>query len=154
MCFEVLVVEDNTQEARIIEESFKTACPQCSLRLIINCRTVVDFLHAEQQKGGYRPDLILLDYRMPLNGGATLGKLKSDAKLQHIPVIIITGVADEQAIYDLYCRGANCCFEKPGDLRGYETLAGLVGTLLGTMLLPAARGVKTASRSVWRRNET
>jgi two-component system, chemotaxis family, response regulator Rcp1 len=138
-CIDVLLVEDNPQEARLIEKTFAHIDPSCSLRLIINCRTVVEYLGEEHNKPkGYRPAGILLDYRMPLNGGLTLTELKEDPILRYLPVFIITGVADEQAIYDLYARGASYCFQKPPDLHGYEALARLLSDMLHTMLLPRA----------------
>ena len=134
---EILVVEDNPQEARLLEEAFKTADGACSLRLMIDCRKVADYLREEYKKPqGYRPHVVLLDYRMPLNGGATLRKLKYDPVLCYLPVIIVTGCHDESAIYDLYVRGANCCFRKPDDFGGYETLARLIAAALRSMFLP------------------
>ncbi len=41
----------------------------------------------------YRPDLITLDLTMPKHSGIkSYHQLKSDSKLSHIPVIIITGI--------------------------------------------------------------
>jgi len=138
-CIDVLLVEDNPQEARLIEKTFAHVDPSYSLRLIINCRTVVEYLREEHHKHkGYRPAAILLDYRMPLNGGLTLAELKEDSILRYLPVFIITGIADEQAVYDLYARGASCCFQKPPNLHGYEALAQLLSDMLHTMLLPHA----------------
>ena len=136
-CIELLVVEDNPQEARLIEKTFHNVDSSCSLRLIMNCRTVAEYLREEHRKpDGYRPAAILLDYRMPLNGGTTLTELKQDPVLRYLPVFIITGIADEAAIYDLYARGASCCFQKPPDLQGYEELARILSMLCHTMLLP------------------
>ena len=43
-----------------------------------------------------RPDLITLDITMPeMTGVKTYRKLKEDAKLKNIPVVIVTGVAHE-----------------------------------------------------------
>jgi chemotaxis family two-component system response regulator Rcp1 len=138
-CIDILLVEDNPQEARLVEKAFAQIDPSCSLRLIINCRTVIEYLREEHHKPkGYRPAAILLDYRMPLNGGLTLAELKEDPILRYLPVFIITGVADEEAIYDLYTRGASCCFQKPPDLHGYEALARLLSNMLHGMLLPRA----------------
>lgn len=145
---QILIVDDNPVEARLIEEGFKMCGGDCSLRLIMNCRTVFDYLREEYKKpDGYRPDVILLDYRMPLNGGSTLAKLKDDPALRHVPVMIVTGVNDDSAIYELYARGANCCFRKPMDLTGYEELARVLMTMLHSMLLPCPCAVK--KRSWW-----
>lgn len=45
---------------------------------------------------GLFPRLILLDIAMPdMDGYEVLGKLKSDKKLSHIPVVFLTGMTDE-----------------------------------------------------------
>ncbi len=46
-----------------------------------------------------RPDLILLDYEMPkMDGRETLEKLREDEELADIPVVFLTGVADEESV--------------------------------------------------------
>ena len=137
LSLELLVVEDNPAEARLIEGAFKTVDSACSLHLMLDCRNIIDYLRQEHQvPAEYRPHAILLDYCMPSNGGLTLRKLKDDPVLRYIPVMVITGMQDEAAVYDLYLRGANCCFPKPDDLGGYEGLARMITGVLRGMLKP------------------
>lgn len=147
MPFEILLVEDNPQEARLLEEAFKEAgANKSTLRLMINCRAVLPYLRGEfERPSGYRPDMILLDYRMPLNGGTTLLEIKSEPALQHLFVMVYTGVTDREVISELYRRGANCCFQKPKDLPGYTDFARHVTALLEMLVLPhPARSKKQA----------
>ena len=52
------------------------------------------------------PDLILLDIVMPgMSGYDVLKELKSDAKMKHIPVILITGNSPEDEGYSLGAAG-------------------------------------------------
>jgi len=45
------------------------------------------------------PDLIILDYEMPVcDGEQTLKMIRSDKQMQNIPVIFLTGVADKEHI--------------------------------------------------------
>lgn len=54
-----------------------------------------------------RPDLILLDIMMPkLNGMEVLSKLKSDAELESIPVIILTNLAGDNDVQTALGMGA------------------------------------------------
>lgn len=47
----------------------------------------------------YRPDLILLDYEMPICSGAQLlKKLRSDERTKDIPVIFLTSRGDEETV--------------------------------------------------------
>ena len=49
--------------------------------------------------GKKRPDLILLDYEMPVcDGRQTLEMIRADADLMDIPVIFLTGVSDRAHI--------------------------------------------------------
>ncbi|MEP6731759.1 MAG: PP2C family protein-serine/threonine phosphatase [bacterium] len=59
-------------------------------------------------------DLVMLDIMMPeLNGYQTLERLKADPVLQHVPVIMITAVDDEQSIVRCIELGAEDHMPKP-----------------------------------------
>lgn len=46
-----------------------------------------------------KPDLVLLDYMMPVaNGVQTLGMMRSESTMQDIPVFFLTGVADSDVV--------------------------------------------------------
>jgi len=80
----IVIVEDNPEAARL-------------LRRILQTRKDFQVSEAYTGKDGLEliqkspPDLILLDLMMPdMDGFAVLDNLKADAKLQDIPVIVIT----------------------------------------------------------------
>lgn len=59
--------------------------------------TATDGLQALEIAHRELPDLILLDIRMPgMDGYETCSQLKQQAKTQHIPVIFVTGLDDEE----------------------------------------------------------
>ena len=59
-----------------------------------------------------RPDLIVLDVMMPGEGGAeTYRELKQDAKLQHIPVILMSAVKKDSFLH--YLRMLNARLLEP-----------------------------------------
>ncbi len=63
------------------------------------------------------PDFIFLDINMPLmNGYECLKELKSDNKLQNIPVIIYSTSFTEQSIKEFRTLGASSYLNKPTDL--------------------------------------
>ena len=59
--------------------------------------------------GKRRPDLILLDYEMPVcDGRKTLQMIRADEELKDIPVIFLTGISDRahvQAVVELKPAG-------------------------------------------------
>jgi CheY-like chemotaxis protein len=74
-----------------------------------------------QSKGAYKhmkdkplPGLILLDLNMPRKDGReALAEIKSDPKLKHIPVVILTTSRAEEDILRSYDLGGNSFITKP-----------------------------------------
>lgn len=65
-----------------------------------------------------RPDLILLDLVMPnVNGILALSMLKTDPKIAHIPVVILTAKTDSDYITDTMKLGAVDYIVKPADMQ-------------------------------------
>lgn len=61
-----------------------------------------------------KPDLILLDLLMPgIDGQEMLNRLKSNDKLRHIPVIIVSAVTDSKIRKDCLDKGAVYYMPKP-----------------------------------------
>lgn len=63
------------------------------------------------------PAIILLDLNMPgLDGRAVLARIKSDAKLKEIPVVVLTTSNKETDLNDCYRNGANTFVVKPVEI--------------------------------------
>jgi two-component system, cell cycle response regulator len=64
----------------------------------------------------HAPDLVLLDYHMPqMNGVEFLGKFRAIAHLKDIPIVMITGEENKDALYKALEAGANDFLRKPVD---------------------------------------
>src|SRR5438477_5890482 len=62
------------------------------------------------------PDVVLLDIVMPgLDGIEVLERMKSDADLRHVPVVMISGVDDDESIVRCIEIGADDFLPKPFD---------------------------------------
>jgi len=60
------------------------------------------------------PDLILLDVVMPsMDGLETLTRLKSNPRISHIPVIMLSGVGEKKALDKAMSSGAVDFIDKP-----------------------------------------
>jgi len=79
---------------------------------------LIDFLnhrgaHAPPARSP-RPSLILLDLNMPkMDGREALAQIKSDPKLQPIPVVVMTTSTADQDIARAYELGSNSFISKP-----------------------------------------
>ncbi len=59
------------------------------------------------------PDLVLLDYQMPLyNGASFLNMIKRKGE-ENVPVIILSGTLDKEALKDCYTCNPNAILAKP-----------------------------------------
>lgn len=62
------------------------------------------------------PSLVLLDLKLPLiDGIEVLRKIKSDGRIRHTPVVIMTASHEERDIRESYELGANSYVVKPVD---------------------------------------
>jgi chemotaxis family two-component system response regulator Rcp1 len=121
---EILLVEDNPGDARLVVETLKEGKLQPHLNIV---RDGVEALAFLRQQGPYtqatRPDLILLDLNLPRKDGReVLAELKTDAALKIIPVVVLTTSQAEQDILTSYNLHANCYISKPVDLEQFITI--------------------------------
>jgi CheY-like chemotaxis protein len=131
---EVVIVDDNPADALLMQTALEsTADPRWQISIIGRSDTAVANLIARPTT----PDLILLDYHMPTNGGMVLSELKRTPSLSHIPVIVVTGQVTERELCALYRNGASCCFVKPHSLDKHLGLfEGIASLWLREALLP------------------
>ncbi len=65
----------------------------------------------------FRPDVILLDYKLPdINGNVVCRTIRSNPSYKHMRIIIISGVADPDEVAELRAAGADEFIRKPFDI--------------------------------------
>jgi two-component system response regulator len=115
--FEILLVEDNPGDARLIVEALKKS------KIITNIQVVRDGLEAFaflKRKEGFeeksRPDLILLDLNIPeMDGHEFLEKIKEEDSLKKIPIVVLAASHADEDIMKSYKLHANSYITKPVD---------------------------------------
>lgn len=121
---EILLVEDNEGDRRLVREALRESSAPISMRTVSDGMEALDFLQQEVAHGAaLRPDLILLDWNLPKRGGnEVLMNIKTDPALKHIPVVILTSSRAEEDVMCAYQQGANCYLVKPLGLDDYLEL--------------------------------
>lgn len=136
---EILLVEDNPGDIRLIQEAFKESGFTNNLNIIRDGEEALAYL---RQEGRYskspRPAFILLDLNLPRKDGReVLAEIKGEKGLRQIPVVILstsTSAEDVRRAYDLH---ANCYISKPIELEKLMQLGrSLEEFWLTTAILP------------------
>jgi len=65
----------------------------------------------------FRPDVLLLDYKLPdINGNVVCRTIRANPNYRHMQIIIISGVADPDEVAELKAAGADEFIRKPFDI--------------------------------------
>lgn len=138
---EILSIDDNLGDARLIAEVLHMAAPEAKLSVTRDGVEGIRFLRRDGEFAtAPAPDLILLDLRMPKkNGLEVLAEVKQDPILRSIPVVVLTSSEAPQDIRNAYDLHANCFITKPIDLKGFlEAIQSLTDYWFGVARLPCA----------------
>jgi CheY-like chemotaxis protein len=128
----ILAAEDDDDDVLFIREALKERRYAGDVRFVKDGEELMDYLH---RRGGYagpglapRPDLILLDLRMPKKDGLeALREIRADVRLRSIPVVVLTTSQSERDIQSSYALGASSYIIKPNE---FEALVEAMGALL------------------------
>jgi CheY-like chemotaxis protein len=121
---EVLLVEDDLLQARLAMEAIRRGEFRHRTTLVRNGQEALDFVF---QRGIFRqaprPDLILLDLRLPgIDGLDVLAEIKADEPLKSLPVVIMTSSQDEQDRVTCEQHLVEAYLTKPLDLEKFLAL--------------------------------
>jgi len=124
MPIEVLLVEDNEADARLLREILRDTNSDVRLHVVSDGDEALAFL---RYQGRYldapRPDIVLLDLNMPKMGGfEVLINVKQDARLRAIPFIVLTSSKAQEDVVMSYQLLANCFLSKPDELEEFQRL--------------------------------
>jgi len=111
----ILLVDDDEDCRTLIRDAISECKVSNDVHEVRNGREALDFL---RRRGAFanapRPGLVYLDIEMPgLDGQSVLREIKGDPALRDIPVVMMTGVADEAQMAQAAKNGANSYTLKP-----------------------------------------
>jgi CheY-like chemotaxis protein len=112
---EILLVEDNPADVRLIRETFKDFKVSNNLSVARDGMEAMAMLKKQgQYADSVKPDVILLDLNLPRkNGFEVLEELRQDPDLKRIPVVILSTSDSEKDVMKSYDLHANCFVTKP-----------------------------------------
>lgn len=101
----VLAIDDDMAYLKLISSYLSESY---NVVMINSAKLALNYL------SGHVPDLILLDYKMPLyNGGNVLSVIQKSEETQKIPVILLSGVIDKQVLRECFPYSPAACLAKP-----------------------------------------
>jgi CheY-like chemotaxis protein len=94
---QILIVEDNPGDVRLIEEAFQDGHLNFNLHVVYDGEEALDFVYQRgDHEGAPRPDIVLLDLKLPrVDGEDVLHEIKHHSQLENVPVIVITGLDND-----------------------------------------------------------
>jgi two-component system, chemotaxis family, response regulator Rcp1 len=134
---DILLVEDNPGDIRLIVETFKEAKFPYNLAIAYDGMKAIQILNNEC-KDAKRPKIIILDLNLPKKDGwEVLMEIKNDEKLKSIPVVILTSSTSKEDIKKSYYNHANAYLTKPLDLQQFSEVVKSIQTFwIKTAQLP------------------
>jgi len=119
----ILLADDDEEDRVMTGEALKESRLANDVRFVADGEELTDYLfrrgdYAEPERSP-APGLILLDLNMPKKDGReVLAELKNDARLRHIPVVVLTTSKAEEDIVRSYDLGVNSFITKPVTFEG------------------------------------
>jgi DNA-binding response OmpR family regulator len=123
----VLLVEDDEAHAEIVRRNFQDYRLANTMKHVTDGQAALDYLYRRDEFSdpvkSPRPDIILLDLRLPkVDGMDVLRIIKDDATLMRIPVVILSTSRAESDVVQAYDCHANSYLVKPVDFSSFGEL--------------------------------
>jgi CheY-like chemotaxis protein len=123
----ILLVEDNPDHAELVKRNLEDFQVANHIYHVEDGEAALDYVY---RRGTYsdhkkfpRPDLILLDLRLPrIDGLEVLKQIKRDLTLQAIPVVVLTTSDAEKDLAQAYEYHANSYVTKPVNFDNFSRL--------------------------------
>lgn len=113
----ILLVEDSPKDLELTLAALEKCQLANDITIARDGEEALDYLYAkgkfaDREEGD--PTVVLLDLKLPkIDGLEVLQRVKSDADLRHIPVVMLTSSKEEQDLVRSYALGVNAFVVKP-----------------------------------------
>jgi len=128
----ILLVEDNEDDELLTVRALRQNRVRNSLVIARDGAEALEYLFGEGKYAGRdpldTPQLIFLDLNLPKVGGLdVLRRIRADARLEFVPVIILTTSKEEQDMIQGYRNRANSYIRKPVNFNEFTEAVSQMG---------------------------
>jgi two-component system response regulator len=129
---EILLVEDNPHDVELALHAFRRHNLSNRVQVVRDGAEALDYLFQTGAYGGrgaaHRPKVVLLDLKLPkVDGIEVLRRVKADAALRTLPVVVLTSSREERDVVESYQLGVNSYIVKPVDFDQFTEAVRQVG---------------------------
>jgi len=122
---EILVVEDNADDAAMTMRALKRAKIANHIQLVGDGAAALDFIFCKGKYSQRRlddlPQMILLDLNLPkINGLEVLRRIKADQRTRSISIVVLTVSSRHQDAAECRRLGVNAYIAKPVDFQNFS----------------------------------
>src|SRR5579871_286632 len=121
---EILLVEDNPQDAEITLRALKRANLANNVQWLKDGEEALEFVFSQgpyEDRPVPNPRVMLLDIKMPkVDGIEVLKRIKADPRTRSIPVVMLTSSAEESDLVRSYDLGVHSYLVKPVDFQRFS----------------------------------
>ena len=136
----ILIVEDDEGHAILIRENLEMAGLKNRVQHFRDGQAILDYFFdptGKTVRGHDGTYLLLLDIRMPkVDGIEVLRRLKADADLRKLPVIMLTTTDDTREVKRCHELGCNVYIQKPVDYDKFAEAIRRLGLFVMLLLVP------------------
>ncbi|MFT3981767.1 MAG: response regulator [Ferruginibacter sp.] len=117
---DLLYIEDNEDFIAFVGMALRKLDSNIVYDYVTDGQKAKEMLENNKADNPYKKaKLILMDYNLPgLSGVQLLQKIRSNAEIKHIPVVVFSSSDDPQDIKNAYKSGANAYLVKPIGMAG------------------------------------
>lgn len=128
---QILLVDDNPGDVELTQRTIEKSEYKCNVTVAEDGEVAMAYLKGEgEHAGAPRPDLILLDLKMPKKDGQqVMTELKADENLSKIPVVILTTTQAERTLmYEVGIHPSRYCTKPMEAIRLNIIMRGVMGS--------------------------
>lgn len=149
----ILLAEDDSADAELTLSAIQGANLKNKVVRVSDGEETLDYLlrrKAWRSRPSGDPAVVLLDLKMPKIGGIeVLQAIRSNRKLQSIPVVVFTSSGERRDIAVCYQNGANAYVIKPVGFPDFQTTVQSIGRFWSEINVPPPLISRRLERRSW-----